>query len=71
VLLQTLRIILPRRHHRIHHVAPHDCYFCITTGWLNYPLELIGFWPRLELLIETTLGIRPRTDDLAWAKKMS
>lgn len=39
--LQNYHIILPRKHHRIHHVAPHETYFCITTGWLNWSLEKI------------------------------
>ena len=68
-LLQDAHIILPRKHHRIHHVAPHETYFCITTGWLNYPLEMLSFWTGLEYLIEKTTGHKPRADDLAWAKK--
>ncbi len=68
-ILQDLHIILPRRHHRIHHVAPHETYFCITTGWLNYPMECVGFWSGLEGLIERVTGVKPRTDDLEWATK--
>lgn len=64
--LQDTHIILPKKHHRVHHVAPHETYFCITTGWLNYPLERIRFWPGLEALIECVTGVKPRTDDLKW-----
>lgn len=67
--LQKCHIILPRNHHRIHHVAPHETYFCITTGWCNYPLETIGFWAKLEWLIERVTGYKPRTDDMMWASK--
>lgn len=68
-ILQDLHIILPRIHHRIHHVTPHDTYFCITVGWLNYPLEQIKFWIRLENLVFRLTGVQPRTDDMKWALK--
>lgn len=68
VFLQEHHVILPRRHHRIHHVAPHETYFCITTGWLNWPMEKLHFWGTFEYLIETTTGCRPRADDLKWAE---
>ena len=67
--LQDWKIILPRRHHRVHHVAPHETYFCITTGWCNYPLEVLRFWTTLEWLITKVTGIKPRVDDLKWASK--
>lgn len=67
-ILQDLHIILPKKHHRVHHVAPHETYFCITTGWLNYPLECIRFWPSLEWIIKKTTGSQPRCDDLKWTQ---
>ena len=67
--LQKMHLILPRNHHRIHHVAPHETYYCITTGWLDYPLEVIHFWTALEYVIEKLTGCKPRTDDMKWAKK--
>ena len=68
-LLQDCHIILPKHHHRTHHVAPHETYFCITTGWCNYPFERLGVWTGLETLIFWITKIKPRQDDLAWAKK--
>ncbi|BFZ12986.1 hypothetical protein BsWGS_16025 [Bradybaena similaris] len=68
-VLQDMHIILPKRHHRFHHVAPHETYYCITTGWLNYPLEMIGFWSSAERIIEYFTGSKPRSDDMAWASK--
>lgn len=67
--LQERRIILPRNHHRIHHVSPHETYFCITTGWLDRPLESIRFWRTLEFVIERITGYKPRDDDFKWAQK--
>ncbi|XP_044743235.1 plasmanylethanolamine desaturase [Chrysoperla carnea] len=69
MFLQDHHVILPRRHHRIHHVAPHETYFCITTGWLNWPLEKIQFWQILEYMIEVITGYKPRADDMKWAQK--
>ncbi|KAK9510682.1 hypothetical protein O3M35_005418 [Rhynocoris fuscipes] len=71
VFLQNIHLILPRTHHRYHHVAPHETYYCITTGWLNYPLEVFKFWPNLESIVTWLTGAKPRDDDMKWALKRS
>lgn len=42
--LQQKKLILSPEHHQVHHTAPHDRYYCITTGWLNPLLERIRFF---------------------------
>lgn len=41
-----------------------------SPGWLNYPLEKLGFWRNLEDLIQSVTGEKPRADDLKWAQKV-
>ncbi|CAL8102052.1 unnamed protein product [Orchesella dallaii] len=65
--LQKYRVILPTKLHRIHHISPHQTYYCITTGWLNWPLEKLGFWRLLECWVSRSTGYQPREDDFKWA----
>jgi hypothetical protein len=62
--LQRWHLILPIRHHGIHHTAPFDRYYCITTGWLNWPLTKLQFFKTLEKLVTLTTGVIPRADDI-------
>jgi hypothetical protein len=62
--LQARGFILGREHHEVHHTAPHTHHYCITTGWLNRPLEAVGFFPRLERLITAVTGQTPRLEEL-------
>jgi ubiquitin-conjugating enzyme E2 variant len=63
--LQKWHLILPVDHHQIHHTAPYESHYCITTGWLNGPLRAIGFFRFLERIITSVTGAVPRKDDLA------
>ena len=61
---QKLGLILGREHHDIHHRAPYDTHYCITTGWLNRPLMAIGFFRGVEAVITRLSGVPARKDDL-------
>lgn len=69
VLLQRLGLVLGREHHEVHHKFPHTKHYCITTGWLNAPLDAIGFFRGLEWAITRVTGVPPRKDDLRTAGK--
>jgi hypothetical protein len=45
--LQARRIVLSPGHHQVHHTAPYDSYYCVTSGVLHPLLARVGFWPRL------------------------
>jgi plasmanylethanolamine desaturase len=62
--LQRRHLILPPDHHRVHHTSPYDKYYCITVGWMNKPLALIGFFSGMERLITRVTGLLPRQDDI-------
>jgi ubiquitin-conjugating enzyme E2 variant len=64
-VLQKTRLILPRRAHALHHVAPFSRNYCITSGWLNEPLHQTRFFVVLEHVISTLTGAVPRRDDTA------
>lgn len=67
VALQKLHLVLPVDHHSVHHTAPYDRYYCITTGWLNWPLHRLGFFRTMERAVTATLGWIPREDDIGLA----
>lgn len=49
--LQRHRVILSKEHHALHHTAPFDTNYCITTGWMNGPLERFALFVRAERLL--------------------
>ena len=63
-ILQKKHLILNPIHHQVHHTAPYNKYYCITTGWLNKFLYAINFFPTCEKLITKYTGALPRQDDI-------
>lgn len=63
--LQSLGILLSPEHHSVHHVPPHIAHYCITGGWLNRPLDRIGFFRGAEVVVNLVTGLVPRADDAA------
>ncbi|KAG2391885.1 hypothetical protein C9374_013370 [Naegleria lovaniensis] len=68
--LQSSGIILSRTSHNFHHKSPFDTYYCITTGWLNYPLHVMNFWRSSEKLVTWLTGYLPRSDDMKWTSHL-
>lgn len=64
--LQDRGLILPRRHHQLHHTWPYDSHYCITTGWSNALLRRLRFWPRLEWFCTRLLRMRLYTEATPW-----
>jgi len=65
--LQRWHVILPPAHHQLHHTRPFTSHYCITTGWLNWPLGWARAFPLLECCITACTGALPRRDDLGTA----
>jgi ubiquitin-conjugating enzyme E2 variant len=63
-LLQRARLILSKAGHALHHKAPFDRAYCITSGWLNSTLYYTRFFRTLEWMISTITGVLPRKDDI-------
>ncbi|MDQ3266168.1 MAG: fatty acid desaturase family protein [Myxococcota bacterium] len=62
--LQKAGLILSPSHHEVHHAHPYAKHYCITTGWMNRPLDGIKFFRGLEWVITKVTGAHPRRDDL-------
>ena len=69
--LQRWHLILPPEHHAVHHTAPFNRYYCITVGWMNWPLQAIRFFPAMEWLVSSLTGALPRQDDIGQAAAMA
>lgn len=50
--LQTLGLILTPARHARHHRGRHDSAYCVTSGWLNPVLDGLGFFRRLERMLD-------------------
>jgi hypothetical protein len=66
--LQRCGLILSRRRHTPHHRPPCIDRYCITTGWMNPPLDRTGFWRALERGISHVSGATPRAHESSTAR---
>ncbi len=56
--LQRHRLILGPAHHDVHHTG-HVHNYCITSGWLDAPLERLQLFRRAEKAVTKLTGRRP------------
>ncbi len=57
-LLQRSGLILSPAHHDVHHTAPYDTHYCITTGWLNKLLHHAKFFSIMEWMAWNLLRLK-------------
>lgn len=62
-LLQRAGLLLSPSAHEVHHRAPHDGAYCVTTGWLNGPLDRSRVFRLLEHVVAKVTGASPRRDE--------
>jgi ubiquitin-conjugating enzyme E2 variant len=61
--LQRMGWVLSPERHADHHCSPNTTAYCISIGWLNAPLDALGFWRGLEAAITRLTGAQPRAAD--------
>ena len=54
--LQRSGLILSPEGHALHHRRPNRKAYCVTSGWLNPPLDAIDFFARLERAVRVIEG---------------
>ena len=50
-ILQGAGLVLTREHHARHHAGSFDRAYCITTGWMDRPLDRLRVWEQIECLL--------------------
>lgn len=55
-LFQRLGLFMTAEHHDVHHAAPYDTYYCITSGWLNPILQRTRFFDYAERVVRSVYG---------------
>lgn len=61
-VLQRAGMILSPVEHARHHRSPHLHGYCISTGWLNRPMDAMNFWRGFERCLTAVSGVEPRRD---------
>lgn len=59
-ILQKWNIIQGFDEHHQHHISPHEVNYFPITPFLNKIFEHIGFWRKLENIIQMISGVKPR-----------
>ena len=60
LFLQDNGLILSRSAHMAHHKKPFESNYCIVSGHCNGPLDRLGFFRRMEAVVERLTGNKPR-----------